>query len=127
MVSLFHTCHYAHEIRKQTLLFSLILDCMQHQPVLLHVLTTCSVCTALPFPTKPSSYLHHSLTVQAESYKGQTAQLEKELVRLTAVLQQDELKITSGSLFKRKRMPSWNNCFPKTKAGYWLRNKRWAH
>ena len=21
-------------------------------------------------------------------------------------------------------MPSWNNCFPKTKAGYWLRNKR---
>ena len=22
-------------------------------------------------------------------------------------------------------MPSWNNCFPKTKAGYWLRNKRW--
>lgn len=36
--------------------------------------------------------LHHSLTVQAESYKGQTAQLEKELVRLTAVLQQDELK-----------------------------------
>ena len=37
--------------------------------------------------------LHHSLTVQAESYKGQTTQLEKELVRLTAVLQQDELKI----------------------------------
>ena len=37
--------------------------------------------------------LHHSLTVQAESYKGQTAQMEKELVRLTAVLQQDELKI----------------------------------
>ena len=36
--------------------------------------------------------LHHSLTVQAESYKGQIAQLEKELVRLTAVLQQDELK-----------------------------------
>lgn len=65
--------------------------------------------------------LHHSLTVQAESYKGQIAQLEKELVRLIAVLQQDELKINEWLTLQRKRMPSWNNCFPKTKTGYWLK------
>ena len=36
---------------------------------------------------------HHSLTVQAESYKGQISQIEKEIARLASVLQQSELKI----------------------------------
>ena len=48
--------------------------------------------------------LHHSLTVQAESYKGQTAQMEKELVRLTAVLQQDELKINEWLTLQKENV-----------------------
>ena len=40
-----------------------------------------------------SMNLHHSLTVEAESYKGQSSQIEKELARLTTVLQQSEQRI----------------------------------
>lgn len=59
--------------------------------------------------------LHHSLTVQAESYKGQTAQLEKELVRLTAVLQQDELKINEWLTLQKETYAELEQLLSKDK------------
>ena len=60
--------------------------------------------------------LHHSLTVQAESYKGQTAQLEKELVRLTAVLQQDELKINEWLTLQKETYAELEQLLSKDKS-----------
>lgn len=65
--------------------------------------------------------LHHSLTVQAESYKGQIAQLEKELVRLTAVLQQDELKINEWLTLQKETYAELEQLLSKDKTGYWLK------
>ena len=59
--------------------------------------------------------LHHSLTVQAESYKGQIAQLEKELVRLTAVLQQDELKINEWLTLQKETYAELEQLLSKDK------------
>lgn len=67
--------------------------------------------------------LHHSLTVQAESYKGQIAQLEKELVRLIAVLQQDELKINEWLTLQKETYAELEQLLSKDKTGYWLKNK----
>ena len=58
---------------------------------------------------------HHSLTVQAESYKGQIAQLEKELVRLTAVLQQDELKINEWLTLQKETYAELEQLLSKDK------------
>lgn len=60
--------------------------------------------------------LHHSLTVQAESYKGQTAQMEKELVRLTAVLQQDELKINEWLTLQKETYAELEQLLSKDKS-----------
>ena len=60
--------------------------------------------------------LHHSLTVQAESYKGQTAQLEKELVRLTVVLQQDELKINEWLTLQKETYAELEQLLSKDKS-----------
>ena len=60
--------------------------------------------------------LHHSLTVQAESYKGQIAQLEKELVRLTAVLQQDELKINEWLTLQKETYAELEQLLSKDKS-----------
>lgn len=65
--------------------------------------------------------LHHSLTVQAESYKGQIAQLEKELVRLIAVLQQDELKINEWLTLQKETYAELEQLLSKDKTGYWLK------
>ena len=59
--------------------------------------------------------LHHSLTVQAESYKGQIAQLEKELVRLIAVLQQDELKINEWLTLQKETYAELEQLLSKDK------------
>lgn len=59
--------------------------------------------------------LHHSLTVQAESYKGQTSQIEKELVRLTAVLQQDELKINEWLTLQKETYAELEQLLSKDK------------
>lgn len=59
---------------------------------------------------------HHSLTVQAESYKGQTSQIEKELVRLTAVLQQDELKINEWLILQKETYAELEQLLSKDKS-----------
>lgn len=59
--------------------------------------------------------LHHSLTVQAESYKGQTAQIEKELVRLTSVLQQGELKINEWLTLQKETYAELEQLLSKDK------------
>jgi ATP-dependent exonuclease sbcC len=68
--------------------------------------------------------LHHSLTVQAESYKGQTAQLEKELVRLTAVLQQDELKINEWLTLQKETYAELEQLLSKDKS--WIQAEKQA-
>ena len=59
--------------------------------------------------------LHHSLTVQAESYKGQTAQMEKELVRLTAVLQQGRIENKRVAHASKGNVCRVGHCFQRQK------------
>lgn len=66
--------------------------------------------------------LHHSLTVQAESYKGQTSQIEKELVRLTSVLQQDELKINEWLTLQKETYAELEKLLSKDKS--WILSEK---
>ena len=55
------------------------------------------------------------LEQQQESYKGQIAQLEKELVRLIAVLQQDELKINEWLTLQKETYAELEQLLSKDK------------
>jgi exonuclease SbcC len=67
---------------------------------------------------------HHTLTVQAESYKGQISQIEQEIARLATTLQQDETKINEWLTLQKETNEELERLLSKDKA--WVTSEKQA-